>query len=186
MPTPRQLSFLGNLSLGAHPVHTLESLHGSPVWVNRLGGAGVLPGLASTVRNDLNLLGCQPSEHAAPLLLYFRQTESGYRLYVREPGKHFGKGIKLVDGIYLSLGSTYESNPQPVMLKTPDGQDVDLDGLPDDAHSVMLEAGGKPIVLGRRSYSQHTYLTRAEGTPLPWTLTIVARSVPWVSQPDEA
>ncbi|WP_459207745.1 hypothetical protein ACSMEV_06765 [Pseudomonas sp. MLB6B] len=186
MPTPRQLSFLGTLSLNTHPVHTLASLHGAPVWVNRLGGAGVLPGLASTVRNDSNLLGCQASEHATPLLLYFRHTESGYRLYVREPGEHFGKGIKLIDDLYLSLGSTYECNPQPVTLKTLDGQGVDMDGLADDTHSVQLEAGGKPIVLGKRSYSRHTYLTRAEGTPLPWTLMIVQRNVPWVSQPDEA
>ncbi|MFS0828835.1 hypothetical protein [Pseudomonas phoenicis] len=186
MPTPRQLSFLATLSLNAHPVQTLESLHGAPVWINRLGGAGVLPGLVSTVRNDSHLLGCRANEQVAPLLFYCRHTPSGYHLYVREPGKHFGKGIKRIDGAYLGLGCVHEPNPQPITLETPGGQNVDLRDLPHDTHPVSLKAGDRPIALGRRNHSPHTYLTLSAGAPLLWTLKIVARNVPWVSQPDEA
>ncbi|MBJ9976764.1 hypothetical protein IAE35_10460 [Pseudomonas sp. S75] len=185
MPTFRQQSFLATLRLGAHPVHTLEALTGAAVWVNWFGGAGLLPGLTSTVRNDSHLLGCQASPDTSPLLLYFRLSPKGYRLYVREPGKHFGHGVRLFER-FLGVAALDTQDPQPLILKDDAGKVVSLMDLEGDEQRLTFECAGAAVTLGQRTNSPHRYLAQGGAVPARWTLSIVERNVPWLSQPYEA
>lgn len=185
MPTHRQQSFLGTLWLRNYPVSTLDVIAGEPVWINTLGGAGILPGLVSTVRNDSSMLSCHPSVNCAPMVFYFRHTSEGYRLYVRETGDHFGKGVVVHDHKHLGVQQTDRYDPSLFTLKGPDGRALELSELTSDFHSVMLIHGESGISRSRRSNSTYEYLAAKDQAPHIWLLRILERNVPWLSSPDE-
>lgn len=184
MSTHRQQSFIGTLTLQGMPLHTLDTLLGKPAWINWLGGAGTLPGLTSTVRNDSHFLSCQPGMIDTPIILYFRHTASGYALYVREPGRHFGKGVCLF-GDYLGLGATTIMPPSVLTLEDSDGTPVGLHALSSDSLAVRLALNGKYMVPVARKNTRNLYLSFAQETAPCWTLNIRERNVPWLSSPDE-
>jgi hypothetical protein len=184
MPTHRQQSFIGTLTLQGTPLHALDTLLGKPAWVNWFGGGGVLPGLVSTVRNDSHFLSCQPGVTDTPIALYFRHTESGYALYVREPGRHFGKGGCLF-GDYLGLGATADRSPSVLTLETVAGAPTGLPDLSVDTQAVRLALNGRYIAPVARRNTANLYLSFAPGAAPHWTLTIQERNVPWLSTPDE-
>lgn len=184
MPTHRQQSFIGTLTLQGTPLHTLDTLLGKPAWVNWFGGGGVLPGLVSTVRNDSHFLSCQPGVTDTPIALYFRHTESGYALYVREPGRHFGKGVCLF-GDYLGLGATADRSPSVLTLENAAGVPFGPPDLSSDTQAVRLALNGRYMTPVTRQNTHHLYLAFASDLASYWTLKILERNVPWLSTPDE-
>ncbi|KJK05952.1 hypothetical protein D3C80_868970 [compost metagenome] len=185
MLTHKQQSFLATLWLNDQPINTLDTLTGKAAWVNRLGGAGVLPQLASTVRNDSHMLSCQAGISKKPMLFYFRQTPAGYRLYVREPGDHFGKGVWVHDHSHLGVVSTDQNDPSAFALRSSEGQIVSLSDLAGDEHQITLTHNGLSVSKGRRSNSPYEYLKTRGDLSTVWTLKVLERSVPWLSSPYE-
>ncbi|MDF0730046.1 hypothetical protein P0Y43_04790 [Pseudomonas entomophila] len=185
MPTHRQQSFLATLWLGQRPLHSLDALLGKKAWVNWFGGAGVLPQLVSTVRDDSHLLSCQAGVSDQAMLLYFRHTPTGYRLYVREKGQHFGKGVKLTNDGYLGAFSSETSAPSALELRTPQGQRVSLSDLDADTHPVTLFHDGASIRRRRVEGLPYEYVGTDKGEPQTWNLHINSRNVPWLNAPYE-
>jgi hypothetical protein len=157
---------------------------GEPAWVDWFGGAGILPQLASTVRNDSHLLSCQPGKTDTPILLYFRHTPSGYSLYVREPGNHFGKRVCLF-GDYLGLGTAATQPPCLLTLESDTGAPFGLADLSTDRHVIRLALDGQYVAPVTRRGAPHLYLSFKKETTCCWMLKILERNVPWLSTPDE-
>lgn len=187
MPTPRQQSFLATLWLSQQqPVHTLAALAGKPVWVDKLGVPAVGPTLASTVRNDSAMLGCHAGATADAMLFYFRHTPEGYRLYVREPGEDFGKGVFADASGYLGVQEIGEHSPSGVDLRSPAGQSLSLVDLAEDTAPVTLACNGAPISRTSRATQRYHYLWAGHAPAQVWWLKIVKRDVPWLNSPHEA
>ncbi|HWD32312.1 MAG TPA: hypothetical protein VG536_12080 [Pseudomonas sp.] len=185
MLTHRQQSFLATLWLNDQPIHTLDTLLGKPAWVNWFGGPGVLPQLASTMRNDSHMLSCQAGVTNKAMLFYFRQAPAGYRLYVREPGDHFGKGVWVYDHSHLGLVSPDNKDPSAFELRSPEGEIISLSDMTGDEQQITLTHKGVSISRGTRSSSPFEYLTTRNDLPQVWTLKLLQRSVPWLSSPYE-
>lgn len=186
MPTHRQQSFLATLWRDHYPVHTLDALEGKPVWVHKIGTA-LPPGssLASTVRNDSAMLGCHPGVTGAAMVFYFRHKPGGYRLYAREPGRHFGKGVYLDKRGYLGLQPTDRYDPTPFGLYSLTGAPLSLQALEGDTHTLTLACKGAPVAPAWRANNRYHYLATTNAPAQPWRLRILERQVPWVSNPDE-
>ncbi|WP_263260238.1 hypothetical protein [Pseudomonas sp. RIT-PI-S] len=186
MTTHRQQSFLATLWLNDRPINTLATLLGKPAWVNRVGDVPVtVPHLASTVRNDSAMLSCQSGVVQAAMTFYFRHTSEGYRLYVREPGEHFGKAVVAHHDKCLGLAPTDKHTPSLFTLHRPGGEPVTLRDLLADTHLVTLSSDGAGISPSRRANTSHQYLAARSKAPQVWFLKIAERSVPWLSSPDE-
>ncbi|AIZ34185.1 hypothetical protein ACE1YR_05695 [Pseudomonas sp. K1(2024)] len=185
MLTDRQQSFLATLHLQDRPLNTLDALLGKPAWVNWFGGASTLPQLASTVRNDSSMLSCQPGVGDQAVLLYFRYSEGGYRLYSRTPGEHFGKGVWLHGHGHLGLVSTRKQAPTTLRLQTLQGDALALSELAGSQHPVWLITEQGHVHPRQRLPSPFEYLGGQGQTPLTWSMTVIEREVPWLSSPDE-
>ena len=185
MYTHRQQSFLGTLWQGKYPVNTLDNLTGKAAWVNWFGGAGVLPGLASTVRDDSHMLSCQASAHGRPMLFYFRHSPQGYRLYVREPGKYYGRGVWVYGHSHLGVVDLERQEPSAFTLTSPDGSLVALADLEQNSHPVRLLQGGAAVARAGRHGSAYGYLAAKGDHAEDWVLRIHQRNVPWLSTPYE-
>jgi hypothetical protein len=186
MPTHRQQSFLARLWRNQYPVHTLDALEGKPVWVHRLG-TPLPPGtsLASTVRNDSAMLGCHPGVVQTGMTFYFRHTAGGYRLYAREPGKHFGKGVYLDNSRHLGLRPTDQYDPSTFDLYSLAGTPLGLMDLKGNTHRITLACHGAAVAPALRASSRYHYLAATGAPAQPWHLQVLERNVPWVSTPDE-
>ncbi|WP_342650495.1 hypothetical protein [Pseudomonas sp. REB1044] len=185
MLSHRQQSFLATLHLQDRPLNTLDALLGKPAWVNWFGNASTLPQLVSTVRNDSSMLSCQPGVGNDAVLLYFRHSPGGYRLYSRTPGEHFGKGVRLYGHGHLGLGSVTQHEPCLLTLQTPQGGAVMLDRWVGPRHPVVLSTEQGHVHPRRRPSSAFEYLSGQGLTPLTWTLTLIEREVPWLDSPQE-
>lgn len=181
MSTPRQQSFLATLWLRNRPVNTLGALLGKPAWVTTFYAPSV-----SKPRDDSAMLSCQPGTTETAMLFYFRHTDTGYRLYVREPGAHFGQGVVVQDGGCLGVVATTRQEPSVFELRTPDGQAVTLADLDSDLSLVALAHGGASVSRARRAKSAYEYLAVDNKDAQVWVMKIAERNVPWLSNPDEA
>lgn len=185
MYTHRQQSFLGTLWQGDYPVNTLDNLIGKAAWVNWFGGAGVLPGLASTVRDDSHMLSCQAAVRGRPMLFYFRHSPQGYRLYVREPGKYYGKAVRVYDHAHLGVAALDHQAPSAFTLTSLGGDLVALADLDKNSHQIRLLQGGAAVARAGRQNSAYGYLAMKGEHTETWVLRIHQRNVPWLSTPYE-
>ncbi len=119
------------------------------------------------------------------MVLYFRHKPGGYRLYTREPGKHFGKGVYLDKGGYLGLQPTDRYDPTLFSLHSLTGTTLSLQDLDGDTHTLILACDGAPIATARRASNRYHYLAATNAPAQPWRLQILEREVPWISTPDE-
>jgi hypothetical protein len=185
MPTHRQQSFLATLWAGNRPVNTLDNLIGKPAWVNWLGVPLTAPHVVGTMRDDSAMLSCHRGESQHAMTLYFRHTADGYRLYVREPGKHFGKGVVAQDGAYLGVKPTPLAAPSLFALRRANGKAASFSELPTDTNLITLACNGAAISRCRRVNSTYEYLAAKNETAQLWVLKILERNVPWLSSSDE-
>lgn len=185
MPTHRQQSFIATLWFGNQPVNTLGTLLGKPAWVNWLGVPLTAPHFVGTIRDDSAMLSCQPGNTDRAILLYFRHTDEGYSLYVREPGDYFGKAVVTQDGGYLGLMPPADHRPSPFTLLKPDGNPAHYADLASDINVIGLAMDGQHVSRSYRPNSSFEYLAARDKTVKLWVLKILKRNVPWLSSPNE-
>lgn len=139
-------------------------------------------------RNESHYLGHVP-EHvdAAPLQLYFRSMENGYRLFVRSPVR-YGKSFYIHaencvcaldsphEGSYASLFDLLDENDAPIAYEA----------LEDDM-TLRLGPAGKGTALMLRTFAglPYTYICTQGQRPLELRLKIQQRNAAYVSAPDE-
>ncbi|MFJ4350563.1 hypothetical protein ACIPZ5_06645 [Pseudomonas sp. NPDC089428] len=153
------LSFTATLQVAEAPVNVLGDMTTGPVSLvsphqapgYAVEGAttlGMLNGSESDWRHgqDIGLITFEQAAQPAALLLYFRHTEAGYRIYLRS-GPHSGQGVFTTgDGLV---------NVQPIKAKDPSlwkltdaqtGVAFDLTQLEDGRREVQLSnAQGHPV-----------------------------------------
>lgn len=185
MPTHRQQSFIATLWLGNQPVNTLGTLLGKPAWVNWLGLPVTAPYLVGTIRNDSAMLSCQAGLTHQAMRFYFRHTRSGYNLYVREPGEHFGKALVAYDDVYLGLMASTVNTPSPLTLRKLNGSPASYTDLVTGVNLVGLAFNGRRIGRSHRRNSAFEYLAAKDNSTQLWILKVLERNVPWLNSPDE-
>lgn len=185
MLTHRQQSFIATLWLGDRPVNTLGTLLGKPAWVNWLGLPITAPHLVGTIRNDSAMLSCQVGVTDKAMKFYFRHTVDGYRLYVREPGDHFGKAVVTYDDVYLGLMPSDVRASSPFGLCKPNGSPASYADLITDTNLVGLIYNGRRVGWSRRPKSPFEYLAARGKNDHLWVLRLSERNVPWLNSPDE-
>jgi hypothetical protein len=185
MLTHRQQSFIATLWFGNRPVNTLGTLLGKPAWVNWLGPAVTAPYLVGTIRNDSAMLSCQAGLTHQAMKFYFRHTRSGYNLYVRAPGEHFGKALVAYDDVYLGLMASAVNNPSSLTLCKPNGSPASYADLLTGMNLVGLAFNGRRIGRSRRRNSPFEYLAAKENSTQLWILKVLEHNVPWLSSPNE-
>ncbi|WP_288439671.1 hypothetical protein [uncultured Pseudomonas sp.] len=105
MPTDVERSFTANLQVDGYPVNVLGNMTTGPVMlasphklpaygVNGTHTLGMLDALDKdwSHEQELGLISFDKAPQPPTLLLYFRYSQAGYRIYLRS-GPHFGKGV---------------------------------------------------------------------------------------------
>lgn len=161
MTSHKNLSFIASLQVAEAPINVLGHMTTGPVTLvsphqvpgYAVEGAttlGMLHGTDSDWHHgrETGLITFEQAAQPAALLLYFRHSEAGYRIYLRS-GPHFGKGVFTTsDGLV---------NVQPIKAKDPSlwtltdaqtGEAFDLTQLEDGRREIQLaSADGHPLEL---------------------------------------
>ncbi|MBH3414444.1 MULTISPECIES: hypothetical protein [Pseudomonas] len=153
------LSFTATLQFAEAPINVLGDMTTGPVTLvgphqapdDVVEGATTLGMLNGTDTDwhhgqEIGLITFEPVAQPAALLLYFRHSEAGYRLYLRN-GPHSGEGVFTTgDGLV---------NVEPIKAKDPSlwtltdaqtGEAFDLTQLEDGRREILLaSADGHPL-----------------------------------------
>ncbi|WP_447803612.1 hypothetical protein [Pseudomonas serbica] len=187
MTTDRQKSFIATLGTDNIPLHFLDLLHGEPAIASSVFASGGFFTGPPQRRDDSHRLGLHPeiSADAIPgLLLYFRYTNYGYRLYIRTPGPYFGKCISVDTsgfvGAFPIAGSTTFN------LINRHNRAMTLDDIKEDSLETYIQVSGSGLLHRQNIYgSKYTYIANKGQTPLLCRLKIHERNATYLSTPDE-
>lgn len=183
MSKDQQRSFTATLTIPDHQLNFLKTLHGEPVIVNdtRFSGGHFAGAIQRT--DHSNLLSLRPTsknEKAAPMNLYFRNTDDYYVIYIHSPADFRWQCISMnpqrILGAYPAAGSETTS----YNLLDQDNRIVTLDDLKGPEHLVWLRARNSGKLGGvKLRGSPHIYLADAGDDGAPFILNILKRNAPY-------
>ena len=187
-------SFIAALQIAESPVNSLDCLSTGPVIVatpNHLTGPGVDGAKALGMLNgtdedwqhgqELGLITFDKGADPCALLLYFRHSDAGYRLYVRS-GPHLGKSVFTnVDGQVTLRTSTSKEPSVWSLIDVQTGNAFDLTLLEDGRREIQLiSSDGHPLEI-HNLYPVGGFLAcYAQAQPCTLSLLIEQRGVDWL------
>lgn len=191
----KERSFTATLWANGHPLNFLAALSGGPVWITgplsddvqlRDGSRalGMLDGSDEDWQHgqELGLVDFHRTVDAVPVLLYFRHSPVGYRLYVRS-GNHQGEGIFCSPQGLLEAQPIGSADPACWSIQeAATGTALDARQVGDGPLDIQLaSADGKPVVM-QGIYPVGGYLAcQASAAVSTLSLQIEARHVDWMS-----
>lgn len=132
-----------------------------------------------------HLIGYSAEPRSDVIRLYFRHTERGYVLYVRE-GRYFGKAIGMNrHGHYGAFAPDSANVAKFWMFEGEENQITGTELTYDEAVITLAEVDGYPVGLSRHKDTPHIYLGDHYGQGLPLHITLVERNAPYLSNPEE-
>ncbi|KTT02115.1 hypothetical protein [Pseudomonas parafulva] len=187
-------SFLATLYAADCPLNTFDSMtSGNVALVSPLTTPGYAVDGAATLGvldcsdddwthgQEMGLVTFEKSSAALPLLLYFRHSEDGYRLYVRS-GAHFGEGVFATTHGLVEVKPIKQQDPTAWRItQASSGNAFDLTTCEGDQVDIKLESKSGPW--GRNAlYPVGDYsVCHANATGSTLKLVIQERSVDWLN-----
>lgn len=191
--THKARSFIATLQVKGCPVNTFDSMTRGEVVLespltnpaHALDGASVLGMLNCSDEDwqhgqDLGLITFARAAAPAPLLLYFRHSDAGYRLYVRS-GPHFGQGVfATADGL-VTVEPIGRQDPSTwTVTEAHTGAPLDVSATNTDELDVYLTNISAPLGLNHLYPVGHYAVCHAGAGPCALTLSIEQRDVDWL------
>ncbi|MBF8777036.1 hypothetical protein [Pseudomonas fulva] len=186
-------SFLATLHAADCPLNTFDSMTSgnvvleSPLTtpgyaVNGAATLGVLDGSDDDWDHGqaLGLVTFEKSSAALPLLLYFRHSEAGYRLYVRN-GAHSGKGIfATTQGLVQANGIEQQDPTAWKITEASSGKAFDLATCEGEQVDIKLESKAGPW--GHHALYPLARYSVCHPNAVGWALKLVIqeRNVDWL------
>ncbi|MCY1413726.1 hypothetical protein D3C76_890390 [compost metagenome] len=194
MATHESLSFTATLLVNGHPLTVLgEAAEGTievPHPDSSLGSLDVSQALGVLSSPDEAWDAAREAGHVdfhltgqvSPTLFYFRHSDEGYRLYVRD-GVHYGQGVFKSKYGVASVASVEGADPSPWLLRLAHtGQAITLADLANDFAILNLEcaASAQPLAANLIAEGEGGYLITRRSVPAAaLRLNIVERGVDW-------
>ncbi|MBK4989183.1 hypothetical protein [Pseudomonas sp. S36] len=158
--THKARSFIATLQVKGCPVNTFDSMTRGEVVLESpltypaqaLDGASVLGMLNCSDEDwqhgqDLGLITFDRVAAPAPLLLYFRHSDEGYRLYIRN-GPHFGHGVFARKNGLVGIKPIERQDPTAWSIITAaSDKALDISRVEADEIDVSLTSGHDPFGL---------------------------------------
>lgn len=188
MSTDRQKSFIATLGTHNSQLHFLDTLLGEKAFVTSTMVSGGFFSGRRQKHEVSHLLGLRheaTTNAERPLTLYFRHSRTGYTLYIRTKGRHYGKCLHVnKEGL---IGAFAEPESTSFILLNDNCERVNLDHIKTDVPSLYLQARDSGLVHSHKTHdSDYTFIADKGGIPLPLTLNILERNAPYLNHPDEA
>ncbi|NUT77555.1 hypothetical protein HNO86_21140 [Pseudomonas sp. C1C7] len=187
MNTDRQKSFIATIGTDFGLLNFLEVMHGERAISTPVRASGGFFTGRPQVRDDSHLLGLRsdvPINHMPRLMIYFRYSDNGYRLYIRTPGPYYGMCLSIDDN---GLAGAFPADKSDIFYITREnGTPINLENLKNITPCIYLlpresQALHAQIIRG----SPYTYIAAKGGTAQTFNLNILERNVPYINHPDE-
>lgn len=188
-------SFIAALQIAESPVNSLDCLSTGPVIVatpNHLTGPGVDGAKALGMLNgtdedwqhgqELGLITFDKGADPCALLLYFRHSDAGYRLYVRS-GPHFGQGVFTTSDGQLAIQPITSQDPTVwTLTDAQTGNPFDLTQLEDNRREIQMSSSNGHALEIHNLYPVGGFLAcYAAAQPCTLSLLIKQRGVDWLN-----
>ncbi|MBK5010393.1 hypothetical protein IAE33_002253 [Pseudomonas sp. S60] len=158
--THKARSFIATLQVNGCPVNTFDSMTRGQVVLesplaspaHALDGASVLGMLNCSDEDwqhgqDLGLITFERAAAPAPLLLYFRHSDEGYRLYIRS-GPHFGQGVFVTEEGLVAVKPIEQKDPTLwSVIAAATGEHLDVITTETDEIDISLVSTDNPLGL---------------------------------------
>lgn len=186
MSTDRQKSFIATIGVNERQLHFLDTFHGESVYViNRFSSGGFFTGRPQKTDHSHFLALRINTATARPpaLLLYFRHTQHGYTIYIRTPGRHYGKCLSHDRGL---LGAFPSDKTTIFQLLDGNCGPINIDHMKKNKTMAFLQVKDSGLIHAHNiNESEHTYIADKGGIPLLFNLNILERNAPYINHPDE-
>jgi hypothetical protein len=187
MSTDRQKSFVASIGTQFSLLHFLGEMHGERAISTPNRASGGFFTAPPQRRDDSHLLGLRgdvPINYRPRLVLYFRHTNDGYRLYIRTPGPYYGMCLNTSNNELIGAFPPTESGT--FYLIRENGIPINLENLNNNTPCIYLQAKNSGVLhtLIIRG-SPYTYIAAKDGTALAFNLNILERNAPYLNHPDE-
>ncbi|ATP51929.1 hypothetical protein CR512_22325 [Pseudomonas putida] len=169
-------------------VITTRGNRGSRAPVYEQNPTSVVKSVEANKRDESNYLGyVAEAVDAAPLHLYFRSVEKGYRLFVRSSVRYARALYIHKENCVCALPSPFD-NAYPTLFEL-----LDCDNIPitfaslEDQAIVRLAPAGRQTPLMLRTFKgvPYTYVCTQGQSPLELRLSILERNAAYLNNPDE-